>query len=192
MTAVINPMKMFFASAKAKLYQMTYGIKKYFNPRYLGRIISVQVKKITQSLFSIKPMSTEDYYNFGGWAVSKKLAILVVVLINMGAIMLLLNLLPAKSPKGDGAQKLPAYKYTSLRLYGFNGGAQVLSSKGKLVYSGALEKGEAKGVGNLYDLEGKCVYVGEFDHNMYNGKGTLYSEKETPLYVGDFVDNMYS
>lgn len=74
-------------------------------------------------------------------------------------------------------------------FYEFTGKAKVFQKDGNLLYLGKLEKGKAKGQGEVYQ-EGSMVYKGEFSDNQYCGMGTLYQQGKK-VYEGEFLNNQY-
>lgn len=190
---MIHPLKTITAGIKGRFYQLTYRVRKYFNPRYLARLFNNKIKRLLLVLFDYTPKDASDYYSFGRWLVSKKLAILLVLVVGMFSTMYLLNFIPAIPSGGQVVARsdLSSYRYNDIRLRGFTGKAQLLGRGGRVYYQGELKSGKATGAGTLYNWEGSMVYTGSFDNNLYHGQGRMYYPDGGVCYQGEFTNNLY-
>jgi antitoxin component YwqK of YwqJK toxin-antitoxin module len=150
------------------------------------------IRKFFTDLFNVKPKDKHDYYSVGRWLVSKKLAYTLVVLIGIASLYYVLVLSPAAVLNKDtaGNASLPVYKYNSLAIRFFEGDCRVKARDGHIAYEGAINNGEAKGAGRLFERDGTLIYDGAFDQNMYNGEGRLYYYGGELNYEGGFRNNL--
>lgn len=142
--------------------------------------------------FSFKPQDKSDYYSFGHWMVSRRLAVFIILILSMIGIYYFVFLSPINflSKSSDNIRE---YKYDSIALRLVNGDVKIISKQGDIAYLGHVSKGAANGDGILYFPDGydtgKIMYSGQFVNNKYEGKGTLYYEEGVVRYSGDFKNN---
>jgi len=142
-------------------------------------------------MFDVKPKDKDDYYQFFGWLVSKKLAYVTIILVGViSAYFLYGN--RANIWGGGSADGVKTFKYNSLMLRFTTGDVRIKAKSGYTAYEGAVQKGKVTGAGKLYDKNGTLVYEGNFEDNEYSGQGIRYYENGNLWYNGSFLENLFS
>ncbi len=131
---------------------------------------SEKAKETVKKLLNFKPENQDDYYEIGGFLVSRKLAFLLVLAVTVICGGLAVSSLPPIEKEETGLYRV--YSYRSLKLKLVSDKVKILGKSGYTAYTGDVDKGEVTGEGTLYAPDGHVVYAGTFDNNMYNGSGT--------------------
>ena len=184
----MNLFYILLTSIKAKINPILTKVKLWLTPSYIKNRLLVRIRTFFLKIFDVRPSDENDYYTFGGWFVSKKLAFAVTVVICVVGGWLVVSMMPQKG-QADTPYKI--YRYNSIPLKVASGKVQILGKSGYVAYEGDVEKGQVKGNGTLYDVKGNVVYTGEFDLNAYNGEGISYYGNAVKQYEGTFKDNLY-
>ncbi|MDQ2085359.1 hypothetical protein RBH29_02760 [Herbivorax sp. ANBcel31] len=186
-------------------------IKKLSNiKRHSAKFTKKAVKKVLGFLRGDNK-SLKDYFQFGNLLISKKLAVIIIIICIAAPILFTRYALPPIRERFW----TPSFYFNSPDIENYTGRANILASNSQVVYVGDIVEGKCTGKGRLYDLEGSLVYVGEFllnnfsgkgklHHdgnvlfngefllNKYNGEGQLFDESGTPIYHGTFKDGEYN
>lgn len=186
-----NLFQVLLSSIKAKITPLWTKIKLYTNAGFLKTRVFTRIRKFFSRIFDVKPRNKDDYFGFGRWLISKKLAFAIFIILGiLSAYYIFFINPPAIFNSSDDGIK--TYKYSSVPLRFTKGRVNILAESGYIAYTGDVEKGEVVGVGVLYNEKGEKIYQGDFDNNMFNGSGVLYYPSGQEHYSGQFKDNLYT
>ena len=139
------------------------------------------------SQYMRSPRDKKDYFKVMGVYVSKKLAILsIMVLVAVGYFGV-----AYVYPWADGRIWTSRINLTSAKYSTFSGKAKVYDAVGVLVYEGKMDSGMPSGKGVQYDSNGNLLYEGNFEKGKYSGQGKLYNNKGVLIYEGAFSNNKF-
>lgn len=139
------------------------------------------------STLTKNPKSKKDYWRVFGLYVSKKFAVISLVVVGVVGYLFI----NYAYPWADGRIWTANLRLDSAKYQKFSGKARVYDTEGVLVYEGRMENGLAHGEGTQYDSTGTLVYKGSFENGKYKGHGELYNSDGIKIYDGDFENNNY-
>lgn len=149
------------------------------------------MKKIEVTLkrfFTLEESSKSDYRRLGNRYVSKRVYVLLVLLIIAIPVSIYFYILPF----AEGRLWEAKLYVNSYKLSDFSGRARILDRDDTIIFKGILENGQINGYGEVYDVDG-LIYAGDFQNGAYEGDGVEYnSSLKTIQYEGTFVNNQYS
>lgn len=182
-TAVTSPFRIFIVR-----------IQRMFNINVITAKLIGPLTKQVKSLITLRPQSREDYYVIGRFWVYKKL-FLTLTLVLCAGIFIYFNMfaspLPVAPAQTTAVKTSVTFDYNDMDLGSYNGIANIRAVDGKVVYTGDVVSGQAKGNGSLWDRNGKLLYEGGFEQNKYNGTGISYYPSGRVKYEGGFAQNLY-
>ncbi|GKH50557.1 hypothetical protein CE91St46_16680 [Eubacteriales bacterium] len=182
-TAVTSPFRMIIVR-----------IQRMFNFNVITAKLITPLTRQVKSLITLRPQSRDDYYVIGRWWVYKKLFMTLVLVICAG-ILIYFTMFAPKLPSAPSQARAVAtdvtFDYDDMKLRAFSGIANIRASDGKVVYTGEIASGVAKGNGTLWGRDGKLLYEGGFDQNKYSGEGISYYPSGRKKYEGSFAANLY-
>lgn len=150
----------------------------------ISKIIKGFIHTIVSCLFG-KPSCAKDYIKSGGFYISKRFLVYIVLFCVVSFVIVSKIIVPYLEGRLWAATVL----VNSSKYHNFSGKAEVVNRKGDIIYIGSIENGVVSGSGEVYQYE-QLVYKGEMKDNQYHGYGSLY-EKDSLLYEGNFVHNKY-
>ena len=188
-----------------------FGIRSIFSAvNIAGSFIPKLFKSILESFK--KPTSREDYIETKGMFISKKLILIVVLVIAALVVVGLTVVRPflvskfgvahmwetdpkTESYNGkvilyyDEEKKMPKFE-GRLEKGIKTGEGKEYDEEGKVLFSGNYAEGQRNGTGSVYK-EGKLIYEGSVAGEHYEGEGTLYYPDGNVQYRGGFHNSLY-
>ncbi|MDR2817697.1 MAG: hypothetical protein LBB04_03165 [Oscillospiraceae bacterium] len=162
----------------------------------VSRKLSDKLNSLRDKLFSLKkPKSLDEYYRFGGFLLSKKLSMMLLVVVLIVCLWSMISVLLPKLKLMRGLNPTSGVKecyHDANSLKNYTGSVHVFSKKNGARYEGNLTGGVAGGLGTLYDENGKLLYRGNFLDNCFSGDGELYYGNGQVKYRGEFLSNLFS
>lgn len=185
-----NLIQVLLASIKAKITPLVTKFRQLTSENFIRARLIAKIRQFFVMIFDVRPKNKKDYYEVGGWLVSKKLAYAVVIVVGVLSMIYLVSIRSMYLPqKQEGGIK--TYDYDDVMLRFAKGNVRIRGKSGYLAYDGEVEKGSVTGYGNLYGVDGTLLYQGNFSKNKYEGSGTQYYADGTMHYKGNFSDNLY-
>lgn len=186
-----NPVKTLESVFKPIFNPLFFKVLKPF--REAKKLPGILVKKfqaLVGSLVSTKETSLKNYVSIGAYYVSKRLLVLVALVLLFLAYFIFIRP-PALVSKWFN--KVPVVVENSTKAAAFTGDAKIISAdKKQSRYVGGLADGLYMGTGKLYNEAGTLVYEGEFDKGLKSGAGTLYDDSGKLVYKGQFVADQFN
>ncbi len=184
-------LKVLFSTLKAKIISVWTKLKYWTNTSFLRSRFVSWIRKAFSNIFNIKPRNKDDYFSVSRWLIGKRFAFALVIVIGVLSLYFLVVVADIGQyirKKSDG---YPVYKYNSVALRFKDANVKIKAKGGYIAYKGAVKKGYAEGLGELYSEDGNLVYSGNFSKSKFNGNGTLYYPTGETKYQGEFKDNMF-
>lgn len=188
------------------------ALKPLRDVKKLPGILIKQFQTAVKAILGTKEKSLNDYVAIGAYYVSKRLLVLIA-LIMLALIYILFirppaivnkwfNRLPVvvestpKAAQYTGVAKVvdesKQPRYVGALADGqYTGAGKLYADNGTILYEGQFDKGLKEGAGTLYDGQGRILYEGQFVADQYEGTGTLFREDGTILYSGEFLGGKY-
>jgi len=182
--AVMNPFRVLIRKIQ-QLFNINIITGKFITP----------INKKVRSLLTIKPQTKEDYFNFLGLWIYKKLIYLILLIICAGTFIYFLMYAPKIDKKVASVMAIKTsvtFDYDDVKLSSFTGLANIKNINGDIVYIGDISGGVCTGFGKLYSNSGELLYEGDFLQNKYSGKGIGYYQNGEKKYVGEYAENLYN
>lgn len=163
-------------------------MRRSLGSRGLASAVSNDVRNGVKKLFAPKEPSLKDYVALPRYYVSKKLILVLVILMILLPVIFLRFVYPAVQQ-----HFLTRTMYINTEeMYGYTGKVKILSRDAdQVLYKGQMENGRITGDGILYDYSGNLIYQGGFLMEMYEGKGELFYPEGVTKYKGEFASNLY-
>lgn len=157
--------------------------------RKIIRFPYIMIRKAATKIASItrkRETSLKDYFELRNHYVSKKLVLILCILLLMGIFF------GGRYMSGNLKYYHKLYATDDLT---YSGNAKVYNNRDSkfLVYKGKMVDGVYSGKGTRY-YEGEetiVQYTGDFDLNMANGNGSTYTSEGLLLYNGSFANDHY-
>lgn len=180
----------FLNALKARITPIWTKIRLFTNPSYLKGEVLRRLINYFRKMTDVRPRDKKDYYGFFGWLVSKRLALLIVIIIGMCSAFYVTVVQPLSVfTTADG---IKTYSYNSIPLRFTEGKVRILAKSDYLAYEGNVAEGYATGYGVLYRKDGSTVYEGQFEKSEFHGTGISYYPTGQVQYNGTFQHNVYS
>ena len=180
-----------FSTIKAKITPIVTRLKYWMSLTFWESRILTRIREFLTKVFAVRPRHKQDYYDFFGWLVSRRLAHAIVIAAGLLALSYLVFVNPVFRLAEGMTDGEKIYSYNAVPLRFMKGDVKIKGKSGYVAYEGAVSGGYAAGEGILYSKAGGVVYRGAFEKNKYNGEGTLYYENGHVHYAGTFVDNLF-
>ena len=187
-----NFFQLLWTAITQRFSRLLFRIRNLTN---LSRLRSILIGRITlffRKLLDVRPKDKNDYYTLFGYMISKRLAYLVVIVVGGVCAIFVYQ---ANSSFFNGIFKtgeIRTYDYDSILLRMAQGNVRIRAKDGYIAYEGTVDKGYAKGEGQLFDAQSMLVYEGSFEKSKYEGQGTRYHSNGNMMYTGDFSNNLYN
>ncbi|MBO5292146.1 MAG: hypothetical protein J6B10_03075 [Lachnospiraceae bacterium] len=178
------------ATIKSKISPLFSKLRLWTKPSYIKNHLLVKIREYLNHLFNLRPEHKQDYYCFGRWMVSRKLAALLIVFTAAVSLYVIFALKPERTDQAFG--QIETYRYNAVPLKFKSGRVAILGKSGYLAYEGEVDGGAANGEGILYAPDGDVVYRGAFVENQYSGEGKRYYDSNSLWYEGSFAENQFA
>ncbi len=152
----------------------------------ISQFVQQKIQKFTQTLMR-KPRSKKDYWRMFGVYVSKRFAIMFLLVSGVLGYLFVFY----AYPWADGKIWTANLRIDSSKYARFSGKARIYDTSGTLIYEGGMNNGHPNGEGIQYDAKGRLVYKGGFEEGKYSGQGELYNSDGVLIYSGAFSNNNY-